>query len=70
MTSNHVSEVRKLYKFILRLHRSLPADLRFLGDSYAKEEFRLHKKCKPDEARIFLNEWKVLFNKLYLVIYY
>lgn len=28
-----------------------------LGTSYARDEFKRHKKCKPDEANIFLAEW-------------
>ncbi|CAH2035749.1 unnamed protein product, partial [Iphiclides podalirius] len=27
------------------------------GDNYARDEFKRHKKCNPEEARIFLNEW-------------
>ncbi|KOB77257.1 Serine/threonine-protein kinase PRP4-like protein [Operophtera brumata] len=57
-SSEHVTRVRKLYKLILRLHKNLPDDLRLLGDNYAREEFKRHKNCKPEEARIFLNEWR------------
>ncbi|XP_050360836.1 succinate dehydrogenase assembly factor 3, mitochondrial [Nymphalis io] len=55
--ANHVSRVRTLYKLIFRLHRALPAELRILGDNYAREEFKRHKNCNPQEANIFLNEW-------------
>ncbi|KAJ0184022.1 hypothetical protein K1T71_000445 [Dendrolimus kikuchii] len=53
----HVSRVRKLYKLIFRIHRGLPAELRVLGDNYARDEFKRHKQCNMEEARIFLNEW-------------
>ncbi|XP_026500276.1 succinate dehydrogenase assembly factor 3, mitochondrial [Vanessa tameamea] len=53
----HVSRVRTLYKLIFRVHRALPPELRILGDNYAREEFKRHKNCNPQEANIFLNEW-------------
>lgn len=53
----HVSRVRRLYKLIFRVHRGLPPELRVLGDNYARDEFKRHKKCNKDEAKIFLNEW-------------
>ncbi|XP_063837566.1 succinate dehydrogenase assembly factor 3, mitochondrial [Ostrinia nubilalis] len=55
--AEHISRVRRLYKLIFRVHRALPAELRVMGDNYAREEFKRHKKCNPEEARIFLNEW-------------
>ncbi|XP_061703802.1 succinate dehydrogenase assembly factor 3, mitochondrial [Cydia pomonella] len=57
MSSEHVSRVRQLYKLIFRVHRALPAELRVMGDNYARDEFKRHKQCGPEEARIFLNEW-------------
>ncbi|XP_013183578.1 succinate dehydrogenase assembly factor 3, mitochondrial [Amyelois transitella] len=53
----HALRVRKLYKLIFRLHRGMPAELRVLGDNYARDEFKRHKTCGEAEARIFLNEW-------------
>ncbi|XP_028172604.1 succinate dehydrogenase assembly factor 3, mitochondrial [Ostrinia furnacalis] len=55
--AEHIFRVRRLYKLIFRVHRALPAELRVMGDNYAREEFKRHKKCNPEEARIFLNEW-------------
>nr|XP_053624301.1 succinate dehydrogenase assembly factor 3, mitochondrial isoform X1 [Plodia interpunctella] len=55
--TEHVLRVRKLYKLIFRLHRGMPAELRVLGDNYARDEFKRHKNCGTEEARIFLNEW-------------
>ena len=51
--------VQRLYRRILKLHRSLPNDLKKLGDQYAKDEFRRHKGANQLEAYEFLTEWKV-----------
>lgn len=53
----HIFRVRRLYKLIFRVHRALPAELRIMGDNYAREEFKRHKNCNTVEANIFLNEW-------------
>ncbi|CAH2103666.1 unnamed protein product [Euphydryas editha] len=55
--ADHVLRVRMLYKLIFRVHRALPAELRILGDNYARDEFKRHKNCNPHEASIFLHEW-------------
>ncbi len=49
-----------LYRSILKTHaRSLPLEMRSLGDAYVKSEFRLHKNVS-DEAQLqkFFTEWK------------
>ncbi|XP_026762135.1 succinate dehydrogenase assembly factor 3, mitochondrial [Galleria mellonella] len=56
-SSEHLFRVRRLYKLIFRVHRALPPELRILGDNYARDEFKRHKDCNPEEARIFLSEW-------------
>ncbi|XP_011501374.1 PREDICTED: succinate dehydrogenase assembly factor 3, mitochondrial [Ceratosolen solmsi marchali] len=53
----HVQRVSRLYKMILRLHRSLPKDIKELGDVYVKSEFKRHKKCNSYEADVFIKEW-------------
>ncbi|CAB3226190.1 unnamed protein product [Arctia plantaginis] len=53
----HILRVRRLYKLIFRMHRALPPELRIMGDNYARDEFKRHKKCNPEESKIFLNEW-------------
>ncbi|XP_048730994.2 succinate dehydrogenase assembly factor 3, mitochondrial-like isoform X1 [Ostrea edulis] len=53
----HVSRVRTLYKAILRLHRSLPLEMRAMGDQYVKDEFRRHKQVNAAEAHVFMQEW-------------
>lgn len=56
---DHALRVRMLYKLIFRVHRAMPAELQILGDNYAREEFKRHKNCNPQEASIFLHEWTV-----------
>jgi len=53
----HIARVRALYKALLRLHRSLPLQMKALGDQYVKEEFRLHKKANEAETEVFMHEW-------------
>ena len=55
----HIARVRALYKALLRLHRSLPLQMKALGDQYVKEEFRLHKKANEAETEVFMHEWTV-----------
>ncbi|KAI4468109.1 dc11 acn9 [Holotrichia oblita] len=55
--SSHIQRVRILYKTILKLHRGLPVEVQPLGNSYAKQEFKRHKKCTPEQAAVFMNEW-------------
>lgn len=64
---NHVRRVRLLYKTILKLHRGMPPELQILGNNYVKDEFRRHKKCKPNEAELFMSEWSVR-NKFDIVV--
>ena len=47
-----------LYRYILRLHRSLPSTHRALGDRYLKEEWRLHRNAKPEFLPAFLRSWE------------
>ena len=40
--------VIRLYRNILREHkRKLPYEMKEIGDSFVKNEFRLHKSAKP-----------------------
>lgn len=48
-----------LYRLLLRTHRTLPPDLRVLGDAYLKSEFRLHRTTEnPIHIIGFLSEWQ------------
>ncbi|KAK7046398.1 cyanate hydratase [Favolaschia claudopus] len=51
---------KPLYRRILRAHRGLAADLRYMGDNYVKAEFRRHEKVtNPVHVIGFLSQWKV-----------
>ena len=46
-----MSTALNLYRRILRLHRwKLPQEMRHLGDSYVKEEFRLHRTANATQV--------------------
>lgn len=47
-----------LYRSILRLHRGLPSDLRFLGDSYVKDEWRKHRNADVKFVGPFVRAWQ------------
>jgi hypothetical protein len=49
----------RLYKTILRLHQSLPNELRELGNQYVRDEFRRHKNAQPEFVTNFMVEWSV-----------
>ncbi|KAF3480361.1 acetate non-utilizing protein 9 [Arthroderma uncinatum] len=55
-----------LYRRLLRAHRKkLPTDLRFLGDSYVKSEFRAHRSVEnPIHIIGFLTEWQLYAQQL------
>ncbi|CAD5224274.1 unnamed protein product [Bursaphelenchus okinawaensis] len=53
-----------LYKRILRLHYGLPKELRLMGDSYVKDEFRRHKTASPEQSLLFLKEWTLYCTSL------
>lgn len=55
----HRSTVLRLYKTILRLHQSLPNELRALGNAYVRDEFRRHKTAQPEYVTNFMVEWSV-----------
>ncbi|KAI9216826.1 ACN9-domain-containing protein, partial [Blastocladiella britannica] len=48
-----------LYRQVLRVHRQLPVpEMRFLGDQYARDEFRRHQHVdNPAFVAGFLNQW-------------
>ncbi|OAW00008.1 hypothetical protein PTTG_25137 [Puccinia triticina 1-1 BBBD Race 1] len=54
-----------LYRRLLRIHRSLPIEMRSLGDVYVKDEFR---RCRAIENPIqiigFLSQWKAYLDNL------
>ena len=56
---SHLQGVRLLYKSCLKLHRGLPLELKAIGDSYVKEEFRRHKEASPEHSKVFMQQWAV-----------
>lgn len=67
MELNQVQRVRFLYKTILRIHRGLPDDIRILGNSYVRDEFKRHKSCNQQEAQVFMTGWMVRNEECYLL---
>lgn len=53
----HQQNVKRLYKIIFRLHKSMPDELRDMGNAYVRSEFKLHKNAAPEHVKIFMNEW-------------
>ncbi|KAE8153423.1 ACN9-domain-containing protein [Aspergillus avenaceus] len=54
-----------LYRRILRVHRKLDPEMRVLGDSYVKSEFRAHRNVEnPLHIIGFLTEWQLYAQKL------
>ena len=48
-----------LYRSLLKAHKKhLPREMRQLGDSYVKSEFKLHKNAKPEHLDGFFSEWE------------
>ncbi|WWC89872.1 acetate non-utilizing protein 9, mitochondrial [Kwoniella dendrophila CBS 6074] len=54
-----------LYRRLLRAHRTLPPEMRFMGDSYIKSEFRATKSTdNPLHIIAFLTQWKLYLDEL------
>ncbi|ODN83145.1 acetate non-utilizing protein 9, mitochondrial, variant [Cryptococcus amylolentus CBS 6039] len=54
-----------LYRRILRTHRLLPAEMRYMGDSYVKSEFRLTRSTdNPLHIIGFLSQWKLYLDEV------
>ncbi|WVW82927.1 acetate non-utilizing protein 9, mitochondrial [Kwoniella bestiolae CBS 10118] len=54
-----------LYRRLLRAHRTLPPEMRFMGDSYIKSEFRLTRSTdNPLHIIAFLLQWKLYLDEL------
>ncbi|KAI9148531.1 hypothetical protein H9P43_010129 [Blastocladiella emersonii ATCC 22665] len=53
------AQVLNLYRRILRVHRQFPTpELRFLGDRYARDEFRRHAEVdNPTFIKGFVSQW-------------
>ncbi|EKD02704.1 carbon utilization by utilization of organic compounds-related protein [Trichosporon asahii var. asahii CBS 8904] len=54
-----------LYRRLLRAHRSLPAEMRFMGDAYVKSEFHATKGTdNPLHIMAFLGQWKMYLDQI------
>ncbi|TXT15688.1 hypothetical protein VHUM_00191 [Vanrija humicola] len=54
-----------LYRRLLRAHRGLPVEMRFMGDAYVKSEFRATRATEnPLHVMAFLQQWKVYLDQL------
>uniref|UniRef100_A0A7S2G7W5 Succinate dehydrogenase assembly factor 3 n=1 Tax=Octactis speculum TaxID=3111310 RepID=A0A7S2G7W5_9STRA len=53
-----MSRALSLYRSILRGHRTLPAEMRELGDKYVRSEFRQHQAASPEFLETFFSEWE------------
>lgn len=43
--------------FDIKSNLGLPAEVQPLGNNYARDEFKRHKKCNEAEAAVFMVEW-------------
>nr|GAT44820.1 predicted protein [Mycena chlorophos] len=56
---------KPLFRRILRAHRELAADLRYMGDGYVKAEFHRHQAVtNPVHVMGFLAQWKMYLDTL------
>lgn len=55
----HQQSVKRLYKIIFKLHKSMPPELEAIGNAYVRNEFKLHKNAKPEYVKTFMSEWTV-----------
>ncbi|KAJ7058344.1 hypothetical protein C8F01DRAFT_289786 [Mycena amicta] len=69
LNSQHVQAAllppKPLFRRILRAHRDLATDLRYMGDGYVKDEFRRHQSVtNPVHVMGFLAQWKMYLDAL------
>lgn len=54
-----------LYRSLLKAHKThLPPEMRHLGDTYIKSEFKMHKNAKPEHLTGFFGEWEKYLEEL------
>ncbi|EIM19194.1 acetate non-utilizing protein, partial [Wallemia mellicola CBS 633.66] len=68
MATQYVKELLppiKLYRRLLRIHRTLPKDFRLMGDGYLRDEFRRHQNIdNPLQIIGFLSSWKIYLDQM------
>ena len=58
-----------LYRSLLKAHKvHLPPEMRQLGDTYVKSEFKLHKSAKPEHLTSFYREWDKYLDSLLMTV--
>lgn len=54
-----------LYRGIFRAHRRMPEDMRTLGDTYVRSEFKLHKPVtNGTQLDAFFNAWQQYLDQM------
>jgi hypothetical protein len=61
VSKEHMLKVKRLYKILFQLHKSLPPEMKSIGDAYVRHEFKLHKNAAPEHVGKFMSEWTVSF---------
>ncbi len=61
----HQQSVKRLYKIIFQLHKSLPGELRQIGNSYVSKEFKLHKNASPQHTEVFIDHSECLKDNIF-----
>ena len=59
VSKDHIQSVKRLYKILFKLHKSLPNELQLIGNAYVRSEFKLHKDASPEHVKVFMKEWGV-----------
>jgi hypothetical protein len=59
VSKEHMLQVKRLYKIIFKMHKSLPLEMQQLGNIYVRNEFKLHKNANPEHVKKFMSEWSV-----------
>lgn len=56
-----------LYRSILKAHKKyLPSEMKQLGDTYVRAEFKAHKDAKPEHLGAFFQEWNKYLDQITL----
>ncbi len=59
------SAALSLYRGILRAHRKMPMEMRMLGDTYVRSEFKLHKPVtKEAQLNAFFLAWEEYLDQI------
>ncbi|KAJ2544161.1 hypothetical protein EV175_005915 [Coemansia sp. RSA 1933] len=60
-----MTKALKLYRQILRAHRQLPREIRFVGDQYVRAEFRNHRTVTDKRfLEPFFKQWTIYLENI------